>query len=46
MGGGYLLVDAPLCCLYKGEVGNAILNTKSKTGFPLFSVCNKYTGVS
>ena len=30
----------------KGEVGNAILNTKCKTGFPLFSVCNKYTGVN
>ena len=30
----------------KGEVGNAILNTKSKTGFLLFSVCNKYTGVN
>ena len=30
----------------KREAGNAILNTKSKTGFPLFSVCNKYTGVN
>ena len=36
-----------LCAKFcKGEVGNAILNTKSKTGFPLFPVCNKYTGVN
>ena len=30
----------------KGEVVNAILNTNSKTGFPLFSIFNKYTGVT
>ena len=30
----------------KGEVGNAIINTKSKTGLPPLSVCKKYTGVN
>ena len=29
-----------------GGVGNTIINTKGKTVVPLFSVCNKYTGVT
>ena len=30
----------------KGDVGNAILDTKSKIVLALFSVCNKQTGVT
>ena len=30
----------------KGEVVNAIFNKICKTGFPLFSIFNKYTGVT
>ena len=30
----------------KGDVGNAILDTKSKIVLALFSVCNKQTGVN
>ena len=32
--------------IFKREVGNTILNTKGLTVFPLFSICNKYTGVT
>ena len=34
------------CELLKGDVGNAILDTKGKIVLALFSVCNKQTGVS
>ena len=30
----------------KGEVGNAIFDTKGKTDGSLFLVCDKYTGVT
>ena len=30
----------------KGEVGNTLINTNGKTVLPLFSVCNKHTGVT
>ena len=32
--------------LDKREVGNALINTKGKVVSTLFSVCNKYMGVS
>ena len=32
--------------LIKGEVGNTIIDTKAKTVLPIFSVCNKHTGVT
>ena len=31
---------------FKGDVGNAILNTKGKIVLARFSICNKQTGVS
>ena len=30
----------------KGDVGNAVIDTKGKIVVALFSVCNKQTGVS
>ena len=37
-----------LCCFInsKGDVGNAILDTKGKIILAFFSVCNKQPGVS
>ena len=38
-------ITCPPPPLLNGEVGNTILNTRGKTGVPLYSVCNKHTGV-
>ena len=43
----YLHYTLPIATLmWKGEVRNTIINTKGKTVLPLFSICNKHTGVT